>query len=101
MSVLVELVWEPQLHFIVGRVPAARIGCYEPGSPGDSVFVCENRHFVRVPLGRDRVRQLKELTLTRQQKGSIRSREGMLLEIQSKVRPHKASPSTSSRLSFS
>src|SRR5204863_1624837 len=101
VSTSVELPRNRQPHLIVVHVRVARICCDEPSSAGDLAAVRKNRHVARVLPERDRVRQPKRLTQTRQQKESIRPRGALLFGIRSKVRPRRMSTSILIQLSVS
>jgi len=73
----------------------------EKGWTFGTVAECENHQVARILPVRYTVAQPKELGPIPQQKGSIRSREAMLFDIQSKVRPQRVNPSTSIRLHVS
>src|SRR5205814_860180 len=94
VSTSVELPRNRQPYLIVVHVRVARICCDEPSSAGDPAAVRENRHVARILPERDRVRQPKKLTQSRQQKGSIRPRGAPLFDMRSKLRPRRMSPST-------
>jgi hypothetical protein len=90
-----------RFHFIVAHGLVERIGCDEIDALDDPAAEFGNRRVARVPPERDRAQQPKLLTQILQQEGSIPSRETMLFDIQSKVRLHKATPSTSVQLPVS
>jgi hypothetical protein len=93
-----NLVWQPQVHFIVAHVPVERIESEELALSGDPAAVHENHQLARILPARDGVRQPKQLTQIRRPKESLRRRGAMPFDIQSKGRLRTVTPSTSSPL---